>query len=60
MTEISARRNTIAYKLFQLGDLRKATLTGTRPDNLVVDTNLEHSACAGNQPKLTDLASKSG
>jgi hypothetical protein len=45
MAERTARRDPVAHDLLQLLDLRKAALVLARPNNFLIDADLENAAC---------------
>jgi hypothetical protein len=58
MPEISSRSNPVTHELLELLDIRESTFILARPDELVVDANLEDASGAGYKGYFTDLILK--
>ena len=52
--------NPVSHELFEFFDVGEPALVGSRPDDFVIDTYLEHPARAGYQGELADHALERG
>jgi hypothetical protein len=58
MPQISSRSNPVAHELLELLDIRESTLILARPDDFVVNADLEDASGAGYKRNFADLILK--